>query len=191
VTASLRGEALLERVTEQALALKALKHTLRREVQQELARRISKEQMALDLSIRLAFEAGASKAAIGRAMGTTDPGAPRRSLDRTEALSSSLAEPSCPSDERFKLLDDSKILVTLSGTPLEQACEAEGWTVGEAKSLSLDSMVVKFLTGQQGNNYIGFDTSQDWMPDYGRRHPVAAWVGRSGEAEILAWKETL
>ncbi|MFF2388918.1 hypothetical protein [Agromyces sp. NPDC058104] len=149
------------------------------------AREIVAQEMAeydkrLDIEVRMAFDAGAPKSQIGDAMGTTNMGTVRDSLNRTDSIAEALRADR-PSDDRFAWNAETGVLnVTLSGDDLTAACAAEGWPVEEAMKHGLASAE---FTVQSG---VLVPASGDFLIEHGRRHPVTVW-GLAHEAEIGAW----
>lgn len=153
-----------------------------------VADEISGYQTAMDLEIRHAVEAGIPKIRIREeGMGTKDSRTLEESLARTEALARAQVDrlESDPLAFRYSLTEQGDLKVTLDGDELAAALFAQDWATLETD----DHAFFAVESRKDGSRYLQAVTP-DFLPEFGKRHPVVAWLLQSKhEAEALAWLE--
>ena len=105
----MKQNAHLDAVTKSKTAYVMARTTLEARLRETMANELSNLQTQIDIAVRYAYNAGESKAAILRALGTKDYGTLNGSLARTEGVA--VVQGSSWLDDVYSVIDDGKYLV--------------------------------------------------------------------------------
>lgn len=181
-----KQRAILTRIRAKRDAWKNAKVDAEQRAKAIVAEELSKYRLAMDLEVRQAVDAGIPKSRIREeGMGTKDSRTLEESLARTEAFAQAETErvERDPLAFRYSLTEQGDLRVTLDGDELAAALEAQDWATLETDDYALFAVESR----ADGSRYLRTLTP-DFLPEFGRRHPVVAWLLEPRhEAEALSW----
>jgi hypothetical protein len=132
-----------------------------------------------DAYVRQAFDAGAPKAQLARALHTTAQITVDESLSRTEEASAAIIE-AATSDVRYSIDPEGILLVALVGDDLLKACEYEDWTVADATAAGVTT-----ATFDMSHNFPR-PIEERFVFTHSLKHPIISWANRH-EDDLITW----